>query len=101
MSTERIEYRGFIITFDPPPIPTRAYDWRWMSDDYDGAPDSTDTRAGRSASLADAKADVNAWWDEYENGNSQLQFETEMATAQTDSYDDSQTLASAGMVEEP
>jgi len=75
--TERIEYRGFVITFDPPPIPTRAYDWQWMSDDYDGAPDSTDTRAGRSASLEEAKADVDEWWNDYEGGDEQLRFETE------------------------
>ena len=96
--SDRIEYRGFVITYDPPPITTRAYDWQWMSDDYDGAPDSTDDRAGRSASLAEAKADVDQWWDDYENGDSQLQFETEMGA--NDSFDDSQALASAGMIEE-
>ncbi len=78
MTTERIEYRGFVITYDPPPIPTRDYDWQWMSDDYDGAPDSTDDRAGRSASLDAAKADIDAWHEEYENGDSQLRFETEL-----------------------
>ena len=99
MTTERIEYRGFIITFDPPPIPTRAYDWRWVAEDYDSAPDSPDDRAGASASLDAAKADVDAWWDDYEDGDEQLRFETE--TGANDSYDDSQALASAGMVEEP
>jgi len=94
---ERIEYRGFVITFDPPPIPTRAYDWQWMSDDYDGAPDSTDTRAGRSASLEEAKADIDQWFEDYEGGDEQLRFETETRG----SFDDSQALASAGMVEEP
>ncbi len=94
---QRIEYRGFVITYDPPPIPTRAYDWQWMSDDYDGAPDSTDTRAGRSASLEEAKADVDEWWNDYENGDEQLRFETETRG----SFDDSEALASAGMVEEP
>ncbi len=94
---QRIEYRGFVITYDPPPIPTRAYDWQWMSDDYDGAPDSQDTRAGRSASLEAAKADVDEWWDDYENGDEQLRFETETR----DSFDDSQALASAGIIEEP
>lgn len=74
---DRIEYRGFIITYDPPPIPTRSYDWQWMSDDYDGAPDSTDTRAGRSASLDEARADIDEWWADYENGDEQLRFETE------------------------
>lgn len=96
--SDRIEYRGFVITYDPPPIPVRDYDWQWMSDDYDGAPDSTDDRAGRSASLEAAKADIDAWHDDHENGDSQLQFETE--TGANDSYDDSQALASAGMIEE-
>lgn len=76
---DRIEYRGFVITYDPPPIPTRSYDWQWMSDDYDGAPDSTDTRAGRSASLDEAKADIDEWWADYENGDEQLRYETETA----------------------
>lgn len=73
--TDRIEYRGFVITYDPPPIPTRAYDWQWMSDDYDGAPDSTDDRAGRSASLEEAKADIDRWHDDYESGQEQFLIE--------------------------
>jgi len=27
--------------YDPPPIPTNAFDWHAYSDDYDGAPDSS------------------------------------------------------------
>lgn len=95
---QRIEYRGFIITYDPPPIPTRAYDWQWMHDDYDGAPDSVDDRAGRSASLEAAKADVDEWWDERQSGDDQLRFETE--TGINDLSDDREALRSAGLEEE-
>jgi hypothetical protein len=28
-------YRGFHIYYDPPPIPTRAHDWHFVSDNYD------------------------------------------------------------------
>lgn len=31
---------------DPPPIPSRAHDWTWYNDDYDGAPDAHDYRHG-------------------------------------------------------
>lgn len=76
MMAERIEYRGFVITYDPPSIPTRAYDWRWEAEDYYGAGDD---RIGCSASLYAAKADIDEWWADYENGDEQLRYETETA----------------------
>ena len=63
---QRIEYRGFVITYDPPPIPSRAYDWRWVAEDYDGAEDAYDTRIGAAASLEAAKAEVDEWIADYE-----------------------------------
>lgn len=57
--TQQLTYRGYHIRFDPPPIPTRAFDWAWVHDDYDGAPDGNDTRCGASASLEQAKADID------------------------------------------
>jgi hypothetical protein len=52
-------YRDYHIYFDPPPIPIRSCDWHWSHDDFDGAPDGNDHRYGHSASLADAKADID------------------------------------------
>jgi hypothetical protein len=37
MTGER--YRGFIIRYDPPPIPSRACDYSWEHEDYDGPGD--------------------------------------------------------------
>lgn len=54
-----IDYRGYHIRFDPPPIPVRSFDWSWVHDDYDGAPDGNDNRCGASASLEQAKADID------------------------------------------
>ncbi len=42
-----IKYRGYTIRLDPPPIPTRQFDWQYCHDDYDGPPDS---RCGAAAS---------------------------------------------------
>ena len=33
------EYRGYKITFDPPPIPSRNCDWQFVHRDYDGPED--------------------------------------------------------------
>lgn len=49
-------YRGYLITYDPPPIPTRNCDWHWRHGDLD----LDDNRYGHSGSLADAKADIDA-----------------------------------------
>ena len=46
--TER--YRNYIITYDPPPIPTRQFDYQFVHDDYDGADDANDRRAGHAES---------------------------------------------------
>ncbi len=53
-------YRGYRINFNPPPIPTRFDDWQWSHEDFDGAPDAYDNRCGTSASLEQAKADIDA-----------------------------------------
>lgn len=55
----KITYRGYHIRHDPPPIPVRCADWQWWHDDYDGAPDGNDNRCGHSASLEQAKADID------------------------------------------
>jgi hypothetical protein len=50
-----MEYRGYIIKYDPKPIPDRGFDWDYYHEDYDGAPDSGDRRCGAVATMADAK----------------------------------------------
>lgn len=54
-------YRNWQITYDPPPIPVRNCDWQFWHEDYDGPEDN---RCGYAASLADAKAEIDAIEDE-------------------------------------
>ena len=59
-------YRDWHIDFDPPPIPTRNCDWQFWHDDFDGAEDANDNRCGYAASLEEAKAEIDLWYDERE-----------------------------------
>ena len=43
-------YRGYSISYDPPPVPGRQFDWQYVHKDYDGAEDAGDNRAGSAAS---------------------------------------------------
>lgn len=43
-------YRGYVITYDPPPIPDRGSDFQFSHVDYDGP---GDRRCGTAGSLAD------------------------------------------------
>jgi hypothetical protein len=52
-------HKGYIITFFPKPLPTRAYDFDYQHKDYDGAPDSGDYRCGSAASIRAAIEDIN------------------------------------------
>lgn len=61
----RITYRGYGISYDPPPIPIRIHDWTFAHDDFDGAPDSGDMRCGTAASIEDCKQQI----DELEGDN--------------------------------
>ena len=67
----KVAYRGWWITYDPPPIPVRTCDWQYWHDDYDGAPmygdeGPADNRCGSAASEADARAEIDAWIEENE-----------------------------------
>jgi len=55
------KYRGYLITYDPPPIPSRACDWAFEHEDYDGPGDS---RFGYAPSLEDAKAQIDDLLDD-------------------------------------
>lgn len=54
-----VNYRGWHIAYDPPPIPTRNCDWHFWHDDYDGAPDANDSRYGYAPSLEAAKTEID------------------------------------------
>lgn len=49
----KTEYRfgRWMIFYDPPPIPCRNSDWHFYHDNYDGAPDANDMRAGHAESV--------------------------------------------------
>ena len=52
-------YRGYLISFEPKPIPNRAYDWDYMHEDYDGAPDAEDGRCGNGGTLQSCKDQID------------------------------------------
>lgn len=53
-------YRGYRITYDPPPIPVRTCDWHFVHEDYDEG----DRRHGSAASLNAAKNEIDLIEDE-------------------------------------
>jgi hypothetical protein len=56
IAATRFQYRGYVIEYDPPPVPFRDMDWRWQHDDYDGPGDD---RIGFSPSLAEARQEID------------------------------------------
>lgn len=66
ISHSSITYRQFRIGYDPPPIPVRDFDWYFVHEDYDGAPDSGDSRCGYAASKLAAMGEVDWFWSEAE-----------------------------------
>lgn len=48
---DNLTYRGYQITYDPPPIGSRACDWQFSADGYDGAVDSKDNRCGSGPTI--------------------------------------------------
>jgi hypothetical protein len=54
-----IEYRGYQIARDPPPIPSRAFDWQFAADGYDGAIDSSDIRCGSGPDAKDCMEQID------------------------------------------
>jgi hypothetical protein len=50
------KYRGYVITYDPPAIPIRHWDWQYAHEAYDGPEDG---RCGAAASLEDAKQQID------------------------------------------
>lgn len=71
MKNEKEAYRGWWISYDPPPIPTRNCDWQFWHDDFDGATDAGDSRCGHAESLEAAKAEIDFWIEENSEGTPQ------------------------------
>lgn len=57
----RIVYRGYVITYDPPPIPDRRWDWQFQHEQFCG---EGDERNGQAASLTDAMCEIDMIEDE-------------------------------------
>lgn len=57
-----LTYRKFTIYYDPPPIPTRAFDYHYYHEDHDGT--ETDKRCGSAASIEACKAEIDDWYEE-------------------------------------
>jgi hypothetical protein len=57
-----------ILTYDPPPIPIRNFDFRACFDDYDGAPDAGHQCMGDGATAVQALCEIyddyESWFDE-------------------------------------
>lgn len=62
---KRDDHRGWQIDWAPPPIPTRNFDYVATHPDYDGAPDSGDSRQVFSATINGVVAEIDAWYEEY------------------------------------
>jgi len=62
--TSEIRYGKYTITYWRKPIPTDAYDWDWVHDDYDGAPDSRDHRCGSARTISACKDEIDELEDE-------------------------------------
>jgi hypothetical protein len=59
--SEQIKYRGYVIVHEPPSIPSRAFDWQFWHEDYNGPEDH---RCGLAASLEEAKRDIDEMEDD-------------------------------------
>ena len=61
-----VEYRGYQITYWAKPVPTRAWDYDFSHEDYDGAPDSGDARCGAARTMEEAKELIDEQIEEEE-----------------------------------
>lgn len=65
------EYRGWTISYDPPPIPARRFDWRATGPNYDawteGEGEWRDNgQKATGATREELIADIDAWFEENE-----------------------------------
>lgn len=57
-------HRGWLISFDYPPIPVRDFDWSATHPDYDGAEDANDGRVVHGRTRDAVIAEIDAWYAE-------------------------------------
>jgi hypothetical protein len=53
-------YRGFCISYEPKPIPSRSFDYAYIHEDYEGPGDH---RFGTAASIEECKAGIDRLCD--------------------------------------
>lgn len=59
-------HRNWHYWYEHPPVPLRTYDWMATPDDYDGAPDSGDTRVLYATTSSGIRTKIDAWITENE-----------------------------------
>lgn len=52
---KEIRYRGWTIWYDPPPIPTDAFNWHYEASDHESDDNACNGRCGTAATLDEAK----------------------------------------------
>ena len=57
--SDSIKYKNYVITYNPKPVPCRQFDYDFVHEDFDGAPDSEDIRCGTGESVVDCKDLIN------------------------------------------
>ena len=71
-------YRGWSISYDPPPIPARNCDWQAVHPDYDASWEGEETGwtdnglKAAAASREDLIAEIDELQDEWEEANSKF-----------------------------
>lgn len=56
-------YKGFVLSYNPKPIPTRAFDYDFVHEDYDGPGDN---RCGAAESPAGCRYEIDLLLEERE-----------------------------------
>lgn len=59
-------YRGWLLSYDYPPIPCRDFDWSATHPDYDGADDANDNRVVHGPTRHAVVAEIDLWHEENE-----------------------------------
>ena len=59
-----MRYGNWEISYNPPPIPFRGFDWQFSHKDFDGAEDACDDRHGAASSLEAALDWIDDWEEE-------------------------------------
>lgn len=57
-------HRGWVISFEYPPIPCRDFDWAATHPDYDGADDANDNRVVHGRTREAVIAEIDAWHED-------------------------------------